>query len=257
MTSFIDTHCHLDMLRQKTKTAIQAAASAGVEQIITIAIDEKSIQFVEQSVKKYPQVFGSIGIHPHEAKTYTQEIGQQIHNLSTQAEDIVAIGETGLDYHYMHSEKKIQQKVFSEHLELAAQLQMPVVLHTREAEEDTMAILKENSINHGGVAHSFTGSLAMAKELLDMGWYIGVNGIVTFPKAEPVREVMCYLPADRLLLETDAPFLAPKPFRGKPNDPAKIPIIAEFVAKQRNISIEDLASQTTENAQRLFQFGIK
>ncbi len=253
MTSFIDTHCHLDMLRGGVEGAIQAAVDTGVEQIITIAIDEKSIQFVAQSVNHYPQVFGSIGIHPHEAKTYTKEIGEQIRHLATKTEHIVAIGETGLDYHYMHSEKHLQQESFSQHLELATQLQMPVVLHTREAEADTLAILKENPLPCGGVAHSFTGSLKMAKELLEMGWYIGVNGIVTFPKAEPVREVMRYLPADRLLLETDAPFLAPKPFRGKPNDPAKIPIIAEFVAKERQVNLDDLAQQTTENAHTLFR----
>ena len=252
MTSFIDTHCHLEMLAISPEEAIANAQAQGVCPLITIATEEKSMQFVRQMVDTHPQVYGSLGVHPHESASFSPSLAQKLHDWAKQTAKIVAIGETGLDYHHLHSEKRIQQTAFRQQLELAEQLQFPIVLHTREAEEDTLGILKECPISRKGVAHSFTSRLEMAKSLLDMGWYIGFNGIATFRNAEEVREVMRYVPLDRLLLETDAPFLTPVPFRGKPNEPAKIPVIAEYIAQARQIPLETLAAQTTENGQRLF-----
>ena len=158
----------------------------------------------------------------------------------------------GLDYHYNYSDAETQQAVFREQLQIAEALQLPVVLHTREAEEDTLRILEEHPVSRKGVAHSFTGSQEMADALLAMGWFIGINGIVTFKNAEALRKVVHSLPLDRLLLETDAPYLTPVPFRGKPNSPAQVPVIAEFLAEDLGIPVAQLAAQTSENARRLF-----
>ena len=166
---------------------------------------------------------------------------------------MIAIGETGLDYHYMNSSSKDQQYAFRKQLQIADELNLPVILHSRKAEADTICILKEIPLPALGVAHSFTSSLKMAKSLLDMGWYLGINGIVTFKNAQDLREIVRWIPLDRLLLETDSPFLAPDPFRGKPNKPAHIPVIASFIAELREIPIEHLAEKTSENAQRLFR----
>ncbi|MBF0278025.1 MAG: TatD family hydrolase [SAR324 cluster bacterium] len=252
MTSFIDTHCHLEMLKLGTEDALEKAMAADVQQVITIATDEKSIRFVLKATEMYPQVFGCLGVHPHEAFTFSAEIAEQIRNGAILSERIVAVGETGLDYHYMHSEKEVQQEVFHQQLMLAEELALPVVLHSRDAQDDTLRILRQNPVTRKGVAHSFTSGLEMARSLLEMDWYIGINGIATFRNAEDVREVACYVPMDRLLLETDSPFLAPIPFRGKPNDPSNIPVIAEFLANERRVSLDDFVAQTTENAYRLF-----
>ncbi len=168
---------------------------------------------------------------------------------------MIAIGETGLDYHYMYSSAEVQQQVFSKQLQLAVELNLPVIMHSREAEKDTLNILQEIPVPSLGVAHSFTSSFEMAKTLIEMDWYIGINGIVTFKNAEDLREVVSWLPLDRLLLETDSPFLTPTPFRGKPNKPAHIPAIATFIAELRGISLEQLSEQTSANAQRLFNFS--
>ena len=154
----------------------------------------------------------------------------------------------------MNSPAEIQQKAFRKQLQLAVELNLPVILHSREAETDTLNILQEFPVPSLGVAHSFTSSIEMAKILVDMGWYLGINGIVTFKNAEDLREVVRWLPLEHLLLETDSPFLAPIPFRGKPNKPAHIPTIACFIAKLRKISLEQLSEQTSANAERLFNF---
>lgn len=253
MTSLIDTHCHLDMLKCDVATAIERTQAANVEKIITISVDIPSLDFVRQAVQQWPYVYGSLGIHPHDAKTYTDEVTDLLLDIVPHSSKIVAIGETGLDYYYLHSDRDIQKTVFRQQLQLAESLQRPVILHSRDAEKDTLSILEQNPVTRKGVAHSFTGSLAMANTLIEMGWYIGINGIVTFRTAEELREVVRQLPLDRILLETDAPFLSPVPFRGKPNDPSKVLEIAKFLANMLQIPLEQMARQTTENAQRLFQ----
>lgn len=254
MTSFIDTHCHLDMLSLSLEEVFEKAQAVHVQKMITIATDDQSIQYVAQTVQEIQgNLYGTLGVHPHEAKTYTPQTAQTIRDL-IHIQNIVAVGEIGLDYHYLYSPKEVQQKVFQQQLILAEELQYPAVLHTREAVDDTLSILKEVPLSHRGVAHSFTSGLDMARELIDLDWYIGINGIVTFKSAEEVREVVRFVPLERLLLETDSPFLTPVPFRGKPNDPSKIPIIAEFIAKEKQVSLDQLMEQTNQNAQDLFQF---
>jgi len=256
MTSFIDTHCHLDKLDSSPEEAIFEAKQVGVDIMITISVDESSLNFVSGLVNRFPDVYGSVGFHPHEALSLTSDLEERIIQLAREQNKLIAIGETGLDYHYMYSPAKVQQQVFRKHLEIAEMLNLPLILHTREAETDTMNILKDFSERPIGVAHSFTGSFEMARKLVDLGWYIGINGIVTFKNAEDLREVVRWLPLDKLLLETDSPFLAPIPFRGKPNKPAHIPSIANFVSELKKIPIEKIAEETSKNAQKLFNIVI-
>ena len=255
MTSFIDTHCHLDKLDSTPEEAIIEAKQAGVQRMVTVSVDEPSLDFVSSMVQQFPEVYGSVGFHPHDAAELTEDLEQKIRKLALEEKKLIAIGETGLDYHYMYSSAEVQQQVFSKQLQLAVELNLPVIMHSREAETDTLNILQEIPVPPLGVAHSFTSSFEMAKALIEMGWYIGINGIVTFKNAEDLREVVSWLPLDRLLLETDSPFLAPTPFRGKPNKPAYIPAIATFIAELRGISLEQLSEQTSANAQRLFNFS--
>ena len=255
MTSFIDTHCHLDKLDSTPEEAIIEAKQAGVQRMVTVSVDEPSLDFVSSMVQQFPEVYGSVGFHPHDAAELTEDLEQKIRKLALEEKRLIAIGETGLDYHYMYSSAEVQQQVFSKQLQLAVELNLPVIMHSREAETDTLNILQEIPVPPLGVAHSFTSSFEMAKTLIEMGWYIGINGIVTFKNAEDLREVVSWLPLDRLLLETDSPFLAPTPFRGKPNKPAHIPAIATFIAELREISLEQLSEQTSANAQRLFNFS--
>ena len=255
MTSFIDTHCHLDKLDSSPEEAIIEAKQAGVDRMVTVSVDEPSLDFVSSMVQQFPEVYGSVGFHPHDAAELTEDLEQKIRKLALEEKKLIAIGETGLDYHYMYSSAEVQQQVFSKQLQLAVELNLPVIMHSREAEKDTLNILQEIPVPPLGVAHSFTSSFEMAKTLIEMGWYIGINGIVTFKNAEDLREVVSWLPLDRLLLETDSPFLAPTPFRGKPNKPAYIPAIATFIAELRGISLEQLSEQTSANAQRLFNFS--
>jgi TatD DNase family protein len=254
MTSFIDTHCHLDILESTPEETIIEAKQAGVQRMVTIAVDEPSLDFVSSTVQEFPAVYGSVGFHPHDASKLTKSLLQKIRQLAEEQHKLIAIGEIGLDYHYMNSPAEIQQQAFRKQLQLAVELNLPVILHSREAETDTLNILQEFPVPSHGVAHSFTSSIEMARTLVEMGWYLGINGIVTFKNAEDLRKVVRWLPLERLLLETDSPFLAPIPFRGKPNKPAHIPAIATFIAELREISLEELAQQTTENAQRLFNF---
>ena len=254
MTSFIDTHCHLDKLDSTPEETVNIAKQEGVETMVTISVDEESFDFVSNVVTQFKDVYGTVGIHPHDASEFSTSLEHSIRKLAQRQEKIIAIGETGLDYHYMNSSSEDQRFAFRKQLQIAVELNLPVVLHSREAESDTINILKEITVPSLGVAHSFTSSFKMARSLLDMGWYLGINGIVTFKNAQELREIVRWIPLDRLLLETDSPFLTPVPFRGKPNSPANIPLIASFIADIREITIENLAEKTSQNAQRLFRF---
>jgi len=252
MTSFIDTHCHLDKLDSTPEETVKEAKQKGVGTMVTISVNEESFDFVSSTAIEFKDVFGSLGVHPHDAAEFSPSLEQSIRKLARENYKMIAIGETGLDYHYMNSTSEEQHDAFRKQLQIADELNLPVILHSRKAEADTISILKEIPVSALGVAHSFTSSLKMAKSLLDMGWYLGINGIVTFKNAQELREIVSWIPLDRLLLETDSPFLAPVPFRGKPNKPAHIPVIASFIAKLRKIPIEHLAEKTLENAERLF-----
>jgi TatD DNase family protein len=250
--AFIDVHTHINMLEIPTDEALDLAAKNQVQNMITIGTCPDDLPVVLSLAKKYaPRVACTLGIHPHEAELYTPEIGKFIRENATQPE-VVAIGETGLDYYYEHAPKDIQRNVFRAQMDIAHDLGLPVEIHTRDAEPDTMQILKEYSGKVRGLLHCFTGTWAMAKVGLDNGFHISISGVVTFKNAGDLRDVVKQVPLDCLHVETDAPFLAPVPFRGKKNQPAWVVHTAELVAQLKGVSLETLQAQLRINAQTLF-----
>ena len=260
MQGLIDTHCHLDMLKAEIPDVLSAAKEVGVDKVVTISVDEASQNQVMSLISEWPNVFGTLGVHPHSASDYHDGMTEQIrnafriqgnpgHEVKTK---LLAIGEAGLDYHYLYSPKDAQYHAFREQLILADELNLPLVMHTREAEDDTLKILREIPLERKGVAHSFTSSRKMAEELIEMGWYLGINGIVTFKNAQDLREIVLNSPPERLLLETDSPYLSPMPFRGRANSPERVSVICAFVAQLLEMDEDSLAKQTTQNAKELF-----
>lgn len=253
-TPIIETHCHLDYLdTEALEETLARSADVGVERIITIAVSPDNLQTVVDLSSTHPNVWGTQGIHPHEAATFNDEVlGEVARNAK--AERILAIGEIGLDYHYDHAPRAEQHAAFESQLQLACDLALPVVIHTREADDDTRAILANFSgkLSRGGVIHSFTSSLSLAEFCLGEGFALGFNGITTFNRADNVREVVAATPLDQLLLETDAPYLTPVPYRGKPNAPFYLPFIAEQVAAVKATPVETLLQHAYNNSDRLF-----
>jgi TatD DNase family protein len=247
-----DIHCHLDMLEEGPQAAIDLAKASGVEKLITIGTDPSDHNFVlEISEKHYPFVYCTLGVHPHQGSVWTPEIGQFIkkhHHKKT----VVAVGEIGLDYYYNQSPKDQQQKAFSDQLDLAAELGLPVEIHTRDAEQDTVDILENYRGKVTGVIHCFTGTQWLAQKCLDLGFNISFSGIVTFKNAEDLRQTCQYVPLDRMHVETDAPFLAPVPMRGKKNTPAYVVHTAAFVSQLKKVSVSELELQTQKNAHQIF-----
>jgi TatD DNase family protein len=254
--SLIDTHCHLDMSQfdNDREEVIARAKDAGFEALISVGSDFDGTRKAMELAGRYDFVYASIGIHPHDAKDFSDSIYQDLASWATNS-NVVAIGETGLDYHYDHSPRDIQKEVFRKHLRLAKETGLPVIVHSRDAKEDTMAILAESGIR-SGVMHCFSGDPQMAERAMSMGLSISLAGPVTFKKSSLLRELARFVPDDYLLLETDAPYLAPEPHRGKRNEPVYLKETARFVAELREISFEDLARITTLNAKRLFGIGI-
>ena len=255
----VDSHCHLNMLdlapyNGELAGAIAAAKARGVDYILTISVDFPKLQEVVSIAEQFPNVFASVGVHPdeHQGDTVDMAAVRQF----AEHPRVVAIGETGLDYYRSEAgaDMSWQQQRFREHIALAKDLQKPLIIHTRAAREDTIRILKEEQAEDvGGVMHCFTEDWNMAKAALDLGFYISMSGIVTFKNAKQVQEVALKTPLDRLLIETDAPFLTPVPFRGKqPNEPQFVYYVAEFLAELRGESMSKIADQTTENFFTLF-----
>jgi len=232
---------------------IQRAKDAGIETMITIGSDLKGCEGAIGLSEKYDSVYAAVGIHPHDAKYFSDDIYFKLKEWASK-EKVVAIGEIGLDYHYDNSPREIQREVFRIQLSLAKEINLPVVIHSREAKKDTLEIVKESGINKG-VFHCFSGDMDMAEKVIAMGFHISIAGPVTFKNAMKLVEIAKYIPDDYLLLETDAPYLTPEPFRGKRNEPSYLVHIASTIAKLREISMEDLARITTLNARRLFGVG--
>lgn len=252
--SLIDTHCHLDMqaYEQDLEQVLHDARSAGVKNIITIGIDLDSSQKAVSIARRYDHIYATVGIHPHEATTCTAETLHAIEKLA-HFEKVVGYGEIGLDYAKLYSPIEEQKKAFAEQLQLAKKLSLPVVIHDRDAHVDTMSILQDNApYPKGGVMHCFSGDLALANQVIELGFYVSIPGIVTFKNAKDLQKVAQCVDANRLLLETDGPFLAPTPFRGKRNTPDKVMYTAKRVAELRHISVEEVAHVTTANACKLF-----
>jgi len=250
----IETHCHLDYLEgDALSETIKAAQAVNIERIITIAVSADNLETVMHITQAHECVWGTQGIHPHDANDYCETVEQQIRGHAL-GEKIVAIGEIGLDYFYDHSDRKKQRDAFERQLQIAIDLEMPIVVHTREADEDTQAILKNAlpNMSKRGVIHSFTSGKALAEYCLSEGFHLGFNGISTFKTAENVREIVELTPPEKILFETDAPYLTPVPYRGRENEPKYLPFIAEHIALIKQIPLEVLLPQVWKNSMNVF-----
>src|SRR5579872_7220184 len=256
MESIIDTHCHLAdrKLDAELDRVLQRAHDAGIGTIISvgaISLIEKDRRTVEIA-ELYPHIYAAIGVHPHDAKDCDADRVRALRELA-ESEKVVAIGETGLDFHYMHSPVDAQEASLRRHLELASQLELPIVIHCRNAEERGVAIIREVGMpTRGGVIHCFTGNRDAACEFVSLGFHISFSGIVTFRNARDIQDAAPTIPDDRVMVETDAPYLAPEPYRGKRNEPAFARRTLEVLAKLRGIEADRLATITSDNARRLF-----
>ncbi len=255
----VDSHCHLDRIDLTPYdgdlgAALAAARERGVTRMLCIGIDRNNASAVCEIARSHPGVYASVGIHPLDIADELETID----SLCTLADrpEVVAIGETGLDYYYSQDKREAQQQSFRAHLRAASRLRKPVIVHTRDAREDTLALIREaGDADVGGVLHCFTESWEMARAAIDMNYCISFSGIITFKNAEELREVVRQVPLDRLLVETDSPYLAPVPFRGKKNEPKYTREVAECVAQLKGISYEALAEITSANFDRVFLQG--
>ena len=253
----IDTHAHLEMreFNDDRDEVIQRAREAGVEYIVTIGTTVESSRDAVLLAEKYDFIYAAIGIHPHEVKDILHPAYGMIRHLAKHKK-VVAYGEIGLDYHYENSPRSDQKRKFRDMLREARELDLPVIIHDREAHDDTIRILSEEwSPDLGGVMHCFSGDAAMAKKVIEMGFSISIAGPVTFPKAESLREVVRQIPIEHMLIETDSPYLAPQPVRGRRNEPSFVCHTAEEVARLKGLSVDDVARITTFNAMQLFGIG--
>jgi len=254
---FFDSHAHYDDERfdEDQDTLLEGMPQKGVSYIINAASDIPSSQECIRLANKYPFIFAAVGVHPHEVSQLTEESITAIEALAKE-EKVVAIGEIGLDYYYDYSQRELQKHWFRKQLQLAKRIKLPVIIHDRDAHGDCMQIVKEEDISQiGGVFHCYSGSWEMARQLLDMGVYISVAGPVTFNNNVKTVEVVQKAPLDKLLIETDSPYLTPVPHRGKRNDSAYVRYVAEKIAQIKNISVEQVAKQTLDNAKRLFNIA--
>jgi TatD DNase family protein len=253
---FVDSHCHLDRLdlspyQDNLDYAIAAAKERGVERMLCIGVDMANAPVVIDLARQYDGVSASVGVHPMDVGDELADM-DQLRVLATSPE-VVAIGETGLDYFYSKESAALQKESFRQHLALSAELAKPVIVHTRDAREDTLAIIREcGDADVAGVLHCFTESWEMASKALDLNYYISFSGIVTFKNAEALREVVKKVPLERMLIETDSPYLAPIPYRGKKNEPKYVVEVAECIAQLRGISVAQLAETTSRNYDNLF-----
>jgi TatD DNase family protein len=252
---FIDSHCHLDRLElakldMDLPAVLAAAKQAQVEHMLCVSVSLQEFPQMAALVADIPQVSISCGEHPlHQQENFDQALLAEL----AASPKVVAVGETGLDYFYSPDNKTTQQRAFVSHIQVARQLQKPLIVHTREARADTIALLhSEQARDCGGVLHCFTEDWDTAKAALDLGFYISFSGIMTFRNADPLREVLKQVPLDRLLIETDSPYLAPVPHRGKTNQPAYVAAVAQAVAAVKAISLEELALVTSQNFRKLF-----
>lgn len=256
-TPIIETHCHLDYLDSEALEAtLTQARAVGIERIITIAVAPDNLETVRALACSAPDIWGTQGIHPHEAEQYSAAVEREI-RTGLEHERMLAVGEIGLDYHYDHADRAVQRRVFEAQLQVAVDTALPVVIHTREADEDTRDILRNfsSAMPAKGVIHSFTSGQALAEFCLSEGFALGFNGIATFNRAENVRDIIRATPVAQLVLETDAPYLTPVPYRGKPNAPFYLPFIAEKIAELKAIPIEELLQRAYQNSIELFFNG--
>jgi TatD DNase family protein len=256
----IDTHCHLnfDVFDGDREAVVVRAQAAGVDRIIAPAVDLPTSVAVTTLAQTHPRVYAAVGVHPNSTANWSAEHLAAIEDYS-RSPRVVAIGEIGLDYHWDYSPPDVQKVAFQAQLDLAKRLQLPVIIHNRESSEDVMTMLEAwardlpaTLKDRPGVMHSFSGDMGIAERALAAGFYLGFTGPITYKNAEATRRIAATVPLQRLLVETDAPYLTPIPHRGKRNEPAYIPLVVERLAAVKNISADEMARITTENAERLF-----
>ncbi len=256
--TLIDTHVHLDMSHfdADREDVIRRAQAAGVTQMITIGVTVNTSRAAVELADRHEAIYAAVGIHPHDARNWDTQTARILRGLAAHPK-VVAIGEIGLDYYRDRSPRDVQRRVFRDQLALAGELGKPVIIHDREAHKDVLRILSDRAAAAGpdgkaGVLHCFSGDRRMAEELIALGFFLGFDGPVTYKNAHRQREMVGLLPAERLLVETDAPFLTPHPYRGKRNEPAHVRLVAEALASARQTNPVDVARRTTANARRLF-----
>ncbi len=250
----VDSHCHLDddQFADDLDAVIARARDAGVVAVVTAGTDIESSRAAVQIAERYESVYAVVGIHPHHAETFSAGALESIHHLAQQHK-VIGIGEIGLDFHYQDgSPRKLQEQVFSAQLDLATELKLPVVIHDRDAHEALVSIIKKRAGNPRGILHCFSGDIAMAQQAIDLGYLISFAGTVTFQNARSLQELALSLPLESILIETDAPYLAPHPHRGKRNEPANVARVAEKIAELKNISVDIVKETTMRNFELLF-----
>lgn len=249
-----DTHAHInaDQFKDDLKEVIDRAKKEGVTNIVVVGFDRPTIKKAIELAEKYEFIYACVGWHPVDAIDMTEKDLLWLEELVSHPK-VVALGEMGLDYYWDKSPKEIQKEVFRKQIRLAKKVKLPIVIHNREATADIVEILKEEGAREvGGIMHCFSGSVEIARECMEMNFYISLAGPVTFKNAKMPKEVAEAIPLDRLLIETDCPYLTPHPFRGKRNEPAYVKLVAEQIAEIKGLSVEDVAKATTENAKKLF-----
>ena len=256
---FVDSHAHIDGTEFDSDrgAVIQRARDAGVSVILNIGTGDPHSGALERAVElaaAHADIFTAIGIHPHDARLFDDRAEELIIKLTTQSSRVIAWGEIGLDFHYDNSPRDVQMKVFQRQLQLAGEASLPVIIHTREAEAKTIEILKSHAAgrSHPGIMHCFSGSSWLAQQAIDLGFYVSFSGIVTFKKAAELRTIAKQVPLDRLLIETDCPFLAPVPYRGKRNEPAYVVEVARCLADLHGKTLAEMGQITSENFASLF-----
>lgn len=260
---FIDSHAHIDgpEFDADREEVIQRARDSGVSAILNVGTGDPHSGSLERAVElaeKHKEIYTAIGTHPHDARLFDDKAEQRIRSLLKQSSRVIAWGEIGLDFHYDNSPRDVQRQVFRQQLDLARDARLPVIIHSREAEDETIEILKSHlaGSNLAGIMHCFSGSLRLAQQALELGFLISFSGIVTFKKADELRAVAAQVPLDKLLIETDCPFLSPVPFRGKRNEPAYVVEVARCLASIHGLGVEEIARITTENFTRLFKLQL-
>ena len=249
----IDTHTHIDMIESHTADEIiQLAAENNVKKMIIPGVTPDSDNVIFPLIEKYENCFGMLGVHPSEAKLYNEEAEEHIEKM-LQHDKITAIGEIGLDYYWDKTFNDIQQEVFIKQIKLANKHNLPICVHDRDAHKDTFDILKEYNKGSDVVLHCYSGSVEFAKECIKEGWYLGLGGVVTFKNAVKMKETAKEIPIEKIVLETDAPYLTPVPFRGKENQPAYVKYVAEEISYIKGIPLDEVAEITSQNAERIYR----
>jgi len=259
---FVDSHAHIDGTEYDADRdeVMARARAAGVRSILNVGTGDPQSGDLERAVEvaaQYEGVYAAVGVHPHDARLFDEEAAARVSALATSTERVIAWGEIGLDYHYDHSPREMQREVFARQLRMARQLKLPVIIHSRAADVETVEILRAewDGAERGGIMHCFGGSDEMAASVLELGFMISFAGNVTFKKAEPLREVARRVPLERLLIETDCPFLTPVPFRGRRNEPAHVVETARCLAQLRGLEVAEFGRITTANFQRFFNLS--